>query len=143
MPSFRVVGPGRAGGSLVAPLTAAGWESAGLLGWADDPTAAAAGIDLLVVATPDAAVGAVAVRVDPVPTTVAATVADLAICTPEPSTGPAAAEMANPVTVAGALVALAGARSESRGAHTPEDSPATDGRRCRRILTRPGQASGS
>ena len=35
MPSFRVVGPGRA----------------------DDPTAAAAGVDLLVLATPDAAIG--------------------------------------------------------------------------------------
>ena len=70
MPSFRVVGPGRAGGSLVAALTAAGWESAGLLGRADDPTAAAAGVDLLVLATPDAAIGEVAARVDPVPTTV-------------------------------------------------------------------------
>ena len=59
MPSFRVVGPGRAGGSLVAALTAAGWESAGLLGRADDP-AAAAGVDLLVLATPDAAIGEVA-----------------------------------------------------------------------------------
>ena len=224
MPSFRVVGPGRAGGSLVATLTAAGWESAGLLGWADDPTAAAAGIDLLVVATPDAAIGEVAARVDPVPTTVvahlsgatgldvlgphvrrasvhplvslpdvevgarrlrgawfavatedratyhaAAAVAsnhlvallgqvarladaigvpleaylDLAARKPESSTDPAAAELANLVTVAGALVALAGARSESRGAHTREDFPDTDDRRCRRILTRPGQASGS
>ena len=65
MPSFRVVGPGRAGGSLVAALTAAGWESAGLLGRADDPTAAAVGVDLLVLATPDAAIGEVAARVDP------------------------------------------------------------------------------
>ena len=72
MPSFRVVGPGRAGGSLVAALTAAGWESAGLLGRADDPTTAAAGVDLLVLATPDAAIGEVAARVDPVPTTVVA-----------------------------------------------------------------------
>ena len=46
------------------------------------------------------------------------------------------------VTVAGALVALAGARSESGGAYTREDFPDTDDRRCRRILTRPGQASG-
>ena len=29
------------------------------------------------------------------------------------------------------------------GAHTREDFPDTDDRRCRRILTRPGQASGS
>ena len=129
MPSFRVVGRGRAGGSLVAALTAAGWESAG--------------VDLLVLATPDAAIGEVAARVDPVPTTVAATVADLATRTPEPLTGPAAAELANLVTVAGTLVAFAGARSESRGAHTREDFLDTDDRRCRRILTRPGQASGS
>ena len=72
MPSFRVVGPGRAGGSLVVALTASGWESAGLLGRADDPTAAAVGVDLLVLATPDAAIGEVAARVDPVPTTVVA-----------------------------------------------------------------------
>ena len=143
MPSFRVVGPGRAGGSLVVALTAEGWESSGLLGQADDPAAATDGVDLLVLATPDAAIGEVAARVDPVPTTVAATVADLATRTPEPLTGPAAAELANPVTVVGALVALAGARSGSWGVHTREDSPTTDGRRCRRILTRPGQASGS
>ena len=55
----------------------------------------------------------------------------------------AAAELANLVTVAGTLVAFAGARSESRGAHTREDFLDTDDRRCRRILTRPGQASGS
>lgn len=70
-------------------------------------------------------------------------VAGLSARMPEPSTGPAAAELANLVTVAGALVALAGARSESRSAHTREDFPDTDDRRCRRILTRPGQASGS
>ena len=42
-----------------------------------------------------------------------------------------------------AAAALTGARSESRAAHTREDFPDTDDRRCRRILTRPGQASGS
>ena len=42
-----------------------------------------------------------------------------------------------------ALVALAGARAEARGAHTREDFPDTNDRRCRRILARPGQASGS
>ena len=54
-----------------------------------------------------------------------------------------ATDRASLVTVAGALVALAGARSKSRGAHTREDFQDTDDRRCRRILTRPGQASGS
>ncbi len=70
MPSFRVVGPGRAGMSLVAALAAAGWESIGLLGRNDDPTAAAHGVDLLVLATPDAAIREVATSVRPVPTTV-------------------------------------------------------------------------
>ena len=70
MPSFRVVGPGRAGMSLVAALAAAGWESIELLGRNDDPTAAAHGVDLLVLATPDAAIREVAASVRPVPTTV-------------------------------------------------------------------------
>jgi len=72
VPSFRVVGPGRAGRSLAAALSAVGWESAGLLGREDDPAAAARGVDLLVLATPDAAIGEVAARVRPVPTTVVA-----------------------------------------------------------------------
>jgi len=72
VPSFRVVGPGRAGRSLAAALSAAGWESAGLLGRDDDPAAAAGGVDLLVLATPDAAIGGVVARVRPVPTTVVA-----------------------------------------------------------------------
>ena len=72
MPSFRVVGPGRASRSLAAALSAVGWESAGLLGREDDPAAAARGVDLLVLATPDAAIGEVAARVRPVPTTVVA-----------------------------------------------------------------------
>ena len=33
MPSFRVVGPGRAGRSLAVALSAVGWESVGLLGF--------------------------------------------------------------------------------------------------------------
>jgi len=67
---FRVVGPGRAGRSLAVALSAAGWESAGLLGRDDDPVAAASGVDLLVLATPDAAIAEVAARVRPVSTTV-------------------------------------------------------------------------
>ena len=94
MPSFRVVGPGRA----------------------DDPTAAAADVslDLLVIGSGVAGLSA-AVR---------ATDRGLSL-----------------VTVAGALVALAGARSEFGGAHTREDFPDTDDRRCRRILIQSGQAS--
>ncbi len=62
---------------------------------------------------------------------------------PDPSAGPAAAELANLLTVAGALTALAGARSESRGAHTREDFLETDVALSRRILVPPGQASDS
>ena len=72
VPSVRVIGGGRAGTSLHRALVAAGWTSAGVLGRDDDPTAAARGVDLLVLATPDAAIGEVAARVDPVPTTVVA-----------------------------------------------------------------------
>ena len=72
MPLFRVVGPGRAGRSLAAALSMVGWESAGLLGRDDDPVAAASGVDLLVLATPDAVIGEVAARVRPLPTTVVA-----------------------------------------------------------------------
>ena len=46
MPSFRVMGPGRAGRSLAAALSAVGWELVGLLGREDDPAAAARGVDL-------------------------------------------------------------------------------------------------
>ena len=56
--------------SLVAALAATGWESIGLLGRNDDPTAAAHGVDLLVLATPDAAIREVATSVRPVPTRV-------------------------------------------------------------------------
>ena len=62
---------------------------------------------------------------------------------PDPSAGPAAAELANLLTVAGALTVLAAARSESRGAHAREDFPDTDVTLSRRILVPPGQASGS
>ncbi len=64
-PRLRVIGPGRAGRSLATALSRAGWQVAGLLGRDDDVTSAAAGCDLLVIATPDASVAAVAQRVDP------------------------------------------------------------------------------
>jgi predicted short-subunit dehydrogenase-like oxidoreductase (DUF2520 family) len=71
-PSLRVIGPGRAGRALAAALDGAGWDVAGVLGRGDDVIGAAAGVDLLVIATPDAAVATVAAAVEPVPTTVVA-----------------------------------------------------------------------
>ncbi|HEY7917959.1 MAG TPA: DUF2520 domain-containing protein [Acidimicrobiales bacterium] len=70
MTRFRTIGPGRAGRSLMAALTAVGdYESAGALG-RDDPVAdAAAGVDLLFIATPDDEVRRVAAAVRPVDTT--------------------------------------------------------------------------
>ncbi|MCU1373869.1 MAG: hypothetical protein JWO68_1155 [Actinomycetia bacterium] len=72
MSTLRVVGPGRAGTSMARALEAAGWQVAGLLGRDDDVSAAAAGVDLLLVATPDDSVAEVAAAVTPVATTVVA-----------------------------------------------------------------------
>jgi pantoate--beta-alanine ligase len=63
----RFIGPGRAGHSLAQALGAAGWQVAGLLGRDDDPTGAAAGVDVLVIATPDDAIASVAAAVHPDP----------------------------------------------------------------------------
>lgn len=65
MPSLRVIGPGRAGGALSLALAGAGWDVAGALGRGDDPRGAAAEVDLLVIATPDAAIAEVASSVEP------------------------------------------------------------------------------
>jgi predicted short-subunit dehydrogenase-like oxidoreductase (DUF2520 family) len=70
--SVRVIGPGRAGSALGLALTAAGWRVVPPLGRHDDLGPAAGGVDLLVIATPDAAIGPVARAVDPVPSTVVA-----------------------------------------------------------------------
>lgn len=72
MPSLRVIGPGRAGLSLLRALSAKGWRAEAPLGRSDDVTGAAAGVDLLVIATPDAAIAGVAGAVDPVAQTVVA-----------------------------------------------------------------------
>ena len=66
----RIVGAGRAGTALALALTNAGWDVAPMLGRADDPAGAAAGVDLLVLATPDAAIRDVARAVAPDPSTV-------------------------------------------------------------------------
>jgi predicted short-subunit dehydrogenase-like oxidoreductase (DUF2520 family) len=71
-PSLRVVGPGRAGSSLATALEAVGWSVAEPVRHGDDPSGAAAGVDLLVVATPDTAIAGVARTVAPVEGTVVA-----------------------------------------------------------------------
>lgn len=62
---FRTIGPGKAGRSLAAALEATGdYRSSGMLGRGDPVAAAAAHVDLLVIATPDAEVGRVADAVE-------------------------------------------------------------------------------
>ena len=63
--AVRVIGPGRAGLSLARGLEKAGWRVDGVLGRGDDVTAAAAGVDLLAIATPDGAIAGVAASVAP------------------------------------------------------------------------------
>jgi predicted short-subunit dehydrogenase-like oxidoreductase (DUF2520 family) len=72
MTSVRIVGAGRAGGALARALGEAGWDVGTALGRGDDLTGAAGGVDLVVIATPDAAVAAVAAAVTPDPTTAVA-----------------------------------------------------------------------
>ena len=69
MHTIRIIGPGRAGTSLAAALSARGWDAVGFLGRRDDVRDAARDVDVLVIATPDDAVAAVAVAVLPRPTT--------------------------------------------------------------------------
>ncbi len=70
---MRIVGAGRAGRSLAGAIGALdGWSVDAVLGRDDDIAGAAAGVDLLLLAVPDAAVAAVAAAVDPVATTVVA-----------------------------------------------------------------------
>lgn len=68
----RIVGPGRAGTSLALALTNVGWDVGPMLGRDDDLSGAAAGVDLLVLATPDAAITSVARTIEPADTTVVA-----------------------------------------------------------------------
>ena len=62
---LRVIGPGRAGSSLALALDRAGWEVLPPLGRHDDVRGAAADTDLLVLATPDDAVGEVSAAIEP------------------------------------------------------------------------------
>jgi predicted short-subunit dehydrogenase-like oxidoreductase (DUF2520 family) len=72
MPTLRVVGPGRAGSSLSRALAEAGWTVREPVHRGGDVAGAAVGVDLLVIATPDAAVAEVAAAVDPVADSVVA-----------------------------------------------------------------------
>jgi predicted short-subunit dehydrogenase-like oxidoreductase (DUF2520 family) len=74
-PVVRIIGGGRAGRSFASALGAAGWTIDAVLGRHDDPAGAAAGVDLVLLATPDAAIAEVASRVEPVEGTVTAHVA--------------------------------------------------------------------
>jgi predicted short-subunit dehydrogenase-like oxidoreductase (DUF2520 family) len=66
MPSVRIIGPGRAGGALARALDGVGWQVLASLGRGDDVRRAAADADLVVIATPDASIAAVAGSIDPV-----------------------------------------------------------------------------
>lgn len=71
----RIIGAGRAGTALGRALAATGWPVDGPHGRGQDPSAraaAASGVDLLIVATRDAEVAAVAGSVRPVPDTTVA-----------------------------------------------------------------------
>lgn len=61
----RVVGPGRAGGSLSLALSGVGWTVLEPVRHGDDLSAAASGVDLVVIATPDAAIASAAEAIVP------------------------------------------------------------------------------
>lgn len=65
MPTVRIIGPGRAGGALALALAASGWEVDEPVRRGDDLELVGIGPDLLVVATPDAAVAEVAAAIRP------------------------------------------------------------------------------
>jgi predicted short-subunit dehydrogenase-like oxidoreductase (DUF2520 family) len=68
MTRVRIIGPGRAGTSLATALSRAGWEVLPTLGRDDDVRDAAQGTDLVLIATPDHAIAAVAAAITPVAT---------------------------------------------------------------------------
>lgn len=63
--SFRVVGMGRAGRSMVGALAGTDWEFLGGYGRSDDPSDAAAGVDAVILSVPDDAVAEVARTITP------------------------------------------------------------------------------
>jgi predicted short-subunit dehydrogenase-like oxidoreductase (DUF2520 family) len=87
MTRVRIIGPGRAGTALGLALSRAGWDVLPTLGRGDDLAGAATGTDLLLIATPDAAIAGVAHAVTPNPRTVVAHVSGSAGLHPLASPG--------------------------------------------------------
>lgn len=123
MGSVRIIGGGRAGGALAAALAEVGWQVRPILGRAAPPAelaAAAADVDLLVIATPDAAVAAVAAAVEPTPAAAVAHLAgSLGLDAVAPHPRPAALHplVALPDAVVGARRLLAGCWYAVAGDH--------------------------
>ena len=63
--SFRVVGPGRAGGSFAEALVSAGWRLEGVFGRGAALDDVAVGVDVVIIATPDRAIADVARAIRP------------------------------------------------------------------------------
>lgn len=72
MTRVRIIGPGRAGGALQRALTRVGWSVAPLMGRDEPIERAGDDVDLVVIATPDSAVAAVAAAIEPRPDVVVA-----------------------------------------------------------------------
>ncbi|MBJ7306275.1 MAG: DUF2520 domain-containing protein [Acidimicrobiia bacterium] len=68
--SVRIIGPGRAGGALAIALARVGWTVVAPVHRGESLSAAASGVDLLVIATPDGVIADVAREITPDPTTV-------------------------------------------------------------------------
>lgn len=108
----RVIGAGRAGGALQLALGRRGWEVAPALGRGDDLTAAAAAVDLLVIATPDGAIPEVAAAVAPSEAVVVVHLSGALgadVLTPHPRRAPIHPLVALPSAELGAARLLAGA----------------------------------
>lgn len=63
--TVRIVGRGRAGGSMALGLAAAGWSVEHISGRSADLADAGRDVDVVILAVPDAAIGSVAERIEP------------------------------------------------------------------------------
>ncbi|MEQ8719503.1 MAG: DUF2520 domain-containing protein [Acidimicrobiales bacterium] len=107
----RIVGGGRAGGAFALALGSVGWSVVGVLGRDDDPRDAASDVDLVLIATPDAAVAVTAATIEPDPETVVAHVAGslgLGVLAGHPRRGALHPLMSLPDPEAGARLLLGG-----------------------------------